>query len=354
VAVGVADLVKVSDGAERRAGAPRPVRLQKATSFVYLPAFAIAAVAAALVAMGAATRWGGAGFAGSVSELHVVVVGPTSLVILSAILIVERLRPAQRRPLVARGHRQDLLFTVLHGTLGVVLITALTLSFQEVVRRALPWIELPHLRFVPRALVIAALFVSIDFCNWLIHLANHRVRMLWRFHELHHSQEDLNVLTVFRTHPLIHVSHMASLLPGVVLLANGTVSVALLVVYGGFVAIAHSNTNAGFGPLRRVFVSPNYHRIHHRLDGTQDVNLGFVPPIWDQLSRRAIFPSAETVAIDTGLPGRPLRVEQEGPRARHLRVFAAQLAGPFRPMSQPLELSTVRAERRRGAERSAG
>ena len=46
-----------------------------------------------------------------------------------------------------------------------------------------------------------------DGCNWFVHLANHRVRMLWRFHELHHSQEDMSVLTVFRTHPLIHVSY---------------------------------------------------------------------------------------------------------------------------------------------------
>jgi len=149
---------------------------------------------------------------------------------------------------------------------------------------------------------------------------------------------------VFRTHPLIHVSYLVSLLPGAVLLANGAVSITLLVIYGGFVAFAHSNTNAGFGPLRRIFVSPNYHRIHHRLNGAQDVNLGFVLTIWDQLSRRALFPTAETIAIPTGLPGRPLVVEQEGPRARHLAVFAAQLAGPFRSVSDPVEPPTVPRE----------
>ena len=73
----------------------------------------------------------------------------------------------------------------------------------------------------------AAIFVAMDGCNWLAHLANHRVRTLWRFHELHHSQEDMSVLTVFRTHPLIHVSYLVALVPGVVLLANGTVSTTL-------------------------------------------------------------------------------------------------------------------------------
>ena len=315
-------------------------------SAVYLPAIGVAAVGAALVALGWSTRWGGADFSGSVSALHLVVVGPVSMAVLAAILVAERVRPAQRRPLVARGHRHDVLFALLHATIGVLLITALTLSFQEVVRRGLPWIQLSHLHLLPRVGAVVAVFIAMDWCNWLVHLANHRVRVLWRFHELHHSQEDLNALSVFRTHPLIHVSYLLSLLPGVVLLANGAISLTLLVTYGGFVAFAHSNTNVGFGPLRRVFVSPNYHRIHHRRDGAQDVNLGFVFTIWDQCSGRAVFPTADTVGIDTGLPGRPLKVEQEGPRARHLYAFVAQLVGPFRPMPLPVELPSVRADQR--------
>jgi sterol desaturase/sphingolipid hydroxylase (fatty acid hydroxylase superfamily) len=181
-----------------------------------------------------------------------------------------------------------------------------------------------------------------DGCNWFVHLANHRVRMLWRFHELHHSQEDMNVLTVFRTHPLIHVSYLLALVPGLVLLANGELSTMLLVIYGGVVAFAHSNTNLSFGPLGRVFVSPNYHRIHHRLHGPQDVNLGFALTIWDQLAHRAVFPTLETIRADTGLPGRPLRIEQDPLRPQHLAVFAAQLFGPFRSMNEPIELPSVR------------
>ena len=151
--------------------------------------------------------------------------------------------------------------------------------------------------------MIAVIFVVMDGLNWYVHLLNHRVRVLWRFHELHHSQEDMNVLTVFRTHPFLHVSYLLALIPGVVLVANGAVSTSLLVAYGVFVAFAHSNTNLDFGPLRRIFVSPNFHRIHHRRDGAQDVNLGFAFSIWDQLGHRAVFPDETTVGIDTGLAG---------------------------------------------------
>jgi sterol desaturase/sphingolipid hydroxylase (fatty acid hydroxylase superfamily) len=298
--------------------------------------------AAVLIGFGWATNWGGTSYAGSVSALRVIVLGPLTLAIIGPILILERVRPAQRRPLVARGHRQDVLYTLLNVALVAPLVTALTLSFAELFNRALPWLVLPHMGLVPRWVAVAVIFVAMDGCNWFVHLINHRVRTLWRFHELHHSQEDLNALSVFRTHPFLHVSYVLALLPGVILLHNGVVSAFLLVLYGGWVALAHSNTNLTFGPLGRVIVSPNYHRIHHRLDGAQDVNLGFVLTIWDQLFHRAVFPTPETVRIDTGIPGRPLAVEQEGPRPRHLAVLMAQLAGPFRPMREPVDLPTIR------------
>lgn len=334
--------VRSLDSAPRERTSQRANGLKLAlTSRVYLPACSIVAVAVVLIGIGWANRWGGADFAGSMTDLRVVVAGPLTLAIIGIFLIVERIHPAQRRPIFARGYRQDVLYTVLNATLTVPLVTALTLSFAQVVHRSLPWLVLSRIGTVPRWGAIAVIFVAMDGCNWFAHLANHRVRMLWRFHELHHSQEDMSVLTVFRTHPLIHVSYLIALIPGIVLLANGALPTTLLVIYGGAVAFAHSNTNLGFGPLGRIFVSPNFHRIHHQLDGPQDVNLGFALTIWDQLFGRAVFPTAETIRTDTGLPGRPLIVEQEGERPRHLWVFAAQLIAPFRPMNDLRRLRSV-------------
>jgi sterol desaturase/sphingolipid hydroxylase (fatty acid hydroxylase superfamily) len=322
------------------------------SSRVYLPACSIAAVAAVLVGIGWANHWGGANFAGSMTNLRVIVVGPLTLVIIGIFLIVERLHPAQRRPLFARGYRQDLLYTVLNAILVVPLVIALSLAFSEVARKSLPWIVLPKFGTVPRWGAIVVIFVAMDGLNWFAHLANHRVRMLWRFHELHHSQEDMSVLTVFRTHPFIHVSYLIALIPGIVLLANGALPTTLLVIYGATVAFAHSNTNLGFGPLERIFVSPNFHRIHHKLDGPQDVNLGFALTIWDQLFHRAVFPTPETIRTDTGLPGRPLVVEQASARPRHFSVLAAQLVAPFRPMHGLTNLPSIRRETRRPGEQS--
>lgn len=317
--------------------AHRPV-----SSVLYPLAFAVPALAVALIGIGWWTGWGGYNFSDSLVALRVVEIGPLALALIGASVVAERVRPAQRRPFVARGHRHDVLFLVLNGAVLLPVMTALSLSFTELVRRALPWIVLPKVGPLPRWGAVVLILVAMDGCNWLVHLANHRVQVLWRFHELHHSEEDMNVLTVFRTHPLIHVSYLLAVVPGVILLANGELSTLLLVLYGGMVAFAHSNTNLGFGPLGRVFVSPNFHRIHHRLDGAQDVNLGFVLSIWDQVFHRAVFPTPETIRADTGLPGRPLRVEQEGPQPRHLAVFATQLIAPFRPLGEQSHLASIR------------
>lgn len=315
---------------------------RRLSSRLYVPALSIVVIATVLVAIGWSSRWGGNSFTSAMTSLRVVVVGPATLVFLGVFLIVERLRPAQRRPIFARGYRQDLLYTVLNATLVAPLVVALSLSFAVVAQKSVPWIVVPHIQYLPRWGVIALIFIAMDGCNWLAHLANHRIRVFWRFHELHHSQEDMSVLTVFRTHPLIHVSYLITLIPGIILVANGAVPIALLIAYAAMVAFEHSNTNLGFGPLHRIFVSPNYHRIHHKLDGPQDVNLGFALTIWDQMARRAVFPTEETIRTDTGLPGRPLLVEQATDRPRHLRVMVAQLIGPFRPFDAGADLSINR------------
>ena len=234
-----------------------------------------------------------------------------------------------------------MLLTLLNVSLVAPLVTALTLSFSEVLRRSVPWIVLPKIGPLPRWGAFVLIVVAMDGCNWFAHLANHRVRMLWRFHELHHSQEDMNVLTVFRTHPLIHVSYLIALIPGVLLLANGAISSIFLVVYGGNRCLRPLKHPLDLRPLGRVFVSPNYHRIHHRLDGRQDVNLGFALTIWDQLFHTAVFPTPETVGIATGLPGRPLMVEQAGSVHAISRSSVAQLIAPFRPLSPPVDPTRV-------------
>ena len=165
--------------------------------------------------------------------------------------------------------------------------------------------------------------------NWLAHWSNHRWAGLWRFHAVHHSQEELSVLTSFRAHPLVHTSFLISVIPVVVLSSNATVPATVITVYICLSSLPHANLPWTFGPLGKVIVSPAYHRLHHASKGRIDLNLGSVFTIWDVMTRRAVFPVGGAEPIATGLDRRPVPIEQAQPAWAPLHVLGLQLADPF-------------------------
>ena len=83
-------------------------------------------------------------------------------------------------------------------------------------------------------------------------------------------------------------------------------------------AWARCPTPTSAGPTARpgrILVSPAYHRLHHAATGRLDINPGTVFALWDAASRRAVWPARNgQPPIETGLGGRPVPVEQSGPR----------------------------------------
>jgi sterol desaturase/sphingolipid hydroxylase (fatty acid hydroxylase superfamily) len=149
-------------------------------------------------------------------------------------------------------------------------------------------------------------------------------------HAVHHTQEEMSVLTSFRAHPLVHVSFLIAALPALALSANAAAPVTLIVIYTCLASLPHANLRWGFGPIGRIVVSPAYHRLHHASEGAIDVNMGTILTVWDALAGCAVFPTpATTDPIPTGLRDRPIPVEQAGRRARHAHTLAAQLIEPF-------------------------
>jgi sterol desaturase/sphingolipid hydroxylase (fatty acid hydroxylase superfamily) len=154
--------------------------------------------------------------------------------------------------------------------------------------------------------------------------------MFWRFHAVHHSQEELSILTTYRAHPLVHVSFLFSAIPILAIESNAATPAVVLTVYACLGALPHANVRWTYDIVGRLFISPAYHRIHHRATGRLDINLGTVFTIWDVLSRRAMFPARNSgqAASETGLAGRPIPVEQAG-RLRLVRTMLIQLTEPF-------------------------
>jgi sterol desaturase/sphingolipid hydroxylase (fatty acid hydroxylase superfamily) len=243
--------------------------------------------------------------------------------------ICERLWPAERRPVLARGHVQDVCFLALHAVVVIPLMTLLSFGAAALIGSHARWIELRSAEHWPGWLLIPLTVVAMDGANWLAHYADHRFDPLWRFHALHHSQEELSVLTSFRAHPLMHTTgFLLATVPVVALMPTRPIAPVLITVYICIGTLQHANLRWTFGPAGRVLVSPAYHRLHHAPD-TQGVNLGVVLTIWDVLVGRARFPSRSDGVGRTGLGGRPVPVEQDGSAGPALLLLAEQLIEPF-------------------------
>jgi sterol desaturase/sphingolipid hydroxylase (fatty acid hydroxylase superfamily) len=243
--------------------------------------------------------------------------------------ICERAWPAERRAVLARGHVQDACFVALHAIVVIPLMTLLSVGAAALIGGHASWIELRAARDLPGWLIVPLTVVAMDGANWLAHYADHRLDFLWRFHALHHSQEELSVLTSFRAHPLMHTTgFLLAAVPVAILMPTRPIAPVVITVYVCVGTLQHANLRWTFGPVGRVVVSPAYHRLHHAPD-IQRANLGVVLTIWDVLAGRARFPARRQAAGPTGLAGRPVPVEQDACAASALVLMAGQLIEPF-------------------------
>jgi sterol desaturase/sphingolipid hydroxylase (fatty acid hydroxylase superfamily) len=202
-------------------------------------------------------------------------------------------------------------------------------GFSSALARVAPWLVLPHVSVIPSWCFVALGVLAIDAVDWLTHLGNHLINPLWRLHAVHHSQEELSILTTFRTHPLVHISFVISAIPILAIASNAITPAVVLTTYACLGALPHANVRWTYGKVGAIMISPAYHRIHHAATGRLDINLGTVFTFWDMLSRRAVFPQRGGAPGVTGLAGRPVPVEQSGARPRLARTIVSQLAEPF-------------------------
>lgn len=130
--------------------------------------------------------------------------------------------------------------------------------------------------------------LALDFSSWLVHYVMHKNRMLWRFHLVHHSDNNVDVTTGLRHHP------GDSLLRGIFFLLLIFVSgapVYAVMIYQTLVVLATAFTHANINlpkkldrALSYVLISPNMHKVHHHWKQPfTDSNYGAVFSFWDRL-----------------------------------------------------------------------
>lgn len=161
----------------------------------------------------------------------------------------------------------------------------------------------------PVWLVVPATVLTLDFVSYLWHRANHRVRWLWRFHQVHHSDAAFTVSTGVRFHPGELLLSLPVRLTAVAALGASAVAVvAFEVVFTIANLIEHGDIDLPLAIERRigrVCVTPALHRRHHsRRCHELNSNYGTLFTWWDRLLGTYTGGSSDE-RVETGLAGLP-------------------------------------------------
>ena len=134
--------------------------------------------------------------------------------------------------------------------------------------------------------VLAAILIA-DLGITLVHLASHKVGVLWRFHAVHHSITRFYGLNGLMKHPLHQTVEMAAGVAPLILLGLPVeVASALALPVAIQLLLQHSNADYRVGPAKYVLALNEGHRFHHlKWAGIGDVNFGLFTLIWDHLLR---------------------------------------------------------------------
>jgi sterol desaturase/sphingolipid hydroxylase (fatty acid hydroxylase superfamily) len=139
------------------------------------------------------------------------------------------------------------------------------------------------------------------------HRWSHEVKLLWRFHAIHHSAEHVNFLVNTRAHP---VDMVFTRLCGLALLyatglaspvgRNPTLVPALVLLVGSsWSFFIHANVRWRLGPIEELISSPAFHHWHHTRNDHKDHNYASMLPVMDRVFGTFYLPREWPAAYGT-------------------------------------------------------
>jgi sterol desaturase/sphingolipid hydroxylase (fatty acid hydroxylase superfamily) len=181
--------------------------------------------------------------------------------------------------------------------------------------------------FLPAWSRYALAILLVDLSHYAHHYLYHAVPILWRVHQVHHSDPDYDWSTGLRFHPLEALLSQGGDLLVIALLAPPALAVlALEALEGALTLFQHANVVLPVwieSPLRRFLITPDMHRIHHSdAIAEQNTNYGVTFPWWDRLFGTYLQePASGHDKMGVGLPEIP---------ADQASSLVGMLAMPFR------------------------
>ena len=146
---------------------------------------------------------------------------------------------------------------------------------------------------LPPAAAVGLATVIVFVGQYWAHRLTHQVPVLWRFHSVHHSIENMDWLASARVHPIDQVfTHGAVVIPLYLLGFNGNVFGGVVVFFTLLALFQHANVRLRFPVLRWVINTPEWHHWHHAVD-REAINKNFGLPVVDKVFGTAYMPRGQ-------------------------------------------------------------
>ena len=180
----------------------------------------------------------------------------------------------------------NLLFTITTAIIGFGFAFILLKSTEIVNTYEIGFI---HLFNLPLYLEVIICLLLLDLVGaYLVHFVEHKVPWMWKFHVVHHSDENVDVTTGLRHHPGETVFRILFTILGIYV--SGA-SIGIVMLYQSisvlFAHITHANVGLPHSidkVISYIFVTPNMHKVHHHFQlPLTDKNYGNIFSIWDRI-----------------------------------------------------------------------
>ena len=196
---------------------------------------------------------------------------------------------AKRRPqMLPRSKRwpANLLLVVINNAI-VRLMFPVAAVGAAVYAQDLRW-GVFNIVMLPGWVVFILSMLVLDAAIYFQHRIFHRLPWLWRIHRVHHADQEFDVTTALRFHPLEILLSMAIKIAVIMMLGAPPIAVIVFeIVLNATAMFNHGNvqlTAKADRYLRMFLVTPDMHRVHHSVIPQEtNSNFGFNLPWWDRL-----------------------------------------------------------------------
>lgn len=182
----------------------------------------------------------------------------------------------RERTSVLTSLTSGLAFLIVKAVVGKLAATALALYVYDHARLTTLDLTSPW--------VWVAVFVTRDLVYYWVHRAEHRVRVLWASHMVHHSPETIGFTTAVRVPWMeaVYKPWFGLWLP--LIGFHPLAAIAMDVLAATIGQLYHTDRVRRIPVIEWFFVTPSHHRVHHGSNPEYiDRNFGAVFIVWDRL-----------------------------------------------------------------------